>query len=52
MKQLGSTKSMITKDENGEKVLHLEINEVVLVHFSPLVIIVINKIQASCMHLF
>ena len=34
MKQLGSTKSMITKDENGEKVLHLEINEVVLVHFN------------------
>ena len=30
MKLLGTTKSKITKDENGENVLHLEIN--VLVH--------------------
>ena len=32
MKLLGSTKNKITKDKNGENVLHLEINEVVLVH--------------------
>ena len=32
MKLLGSTKSKITKDENGENVLHLEITEVVLIH--------------------
>ena len=32
MKWLGSTKSKITKDENGENVLHLEITEIVLVH--------------------
>ena len=32
MKLLGSTKSKITKDENGENLLHLEITEVVLVH--------------------
>ena len=32
MKLLGSTKSKITKDENGENVLHLEITEVVLVY--------------------
>ena len=32
MKLLGSTKSKITKDKNGENVLHLEITEVVLVH--------------------
>ena len=32
MKILESTKSKITKDKNGEKVLHLEITEVVLVH--------------------
>ena len=32
MKLLGSTKSKITKDENGENVSHLEITEVVLVH--------------------
>ena len=32
MKLLGSIKSKITKDENGENVPHLEITEVVLVH--------------------
>ena len=32
MKLLGTTKSKITKDENGENVPHLEITEVVLVH--------------------
>ena len=32
MKLLGSTKSKITKDENGENLLHLEITEVVLGH--------------------
>ena len=34
MKLLGSTKSKITKDKNGENVPHLEIVEVVLVHFN------------------
>ena len=32
LKLFGSTKSMITKDENGENVAHLEITGVVLVH--------------------
>ena len=32
MKLLGSTKSKINKDENGENVPHSEITEVVLVH--------------------
>ena len=32
MKLLGSTESKITKDKNGENVLHLEIVELVLVH--------------------
>ena len=32
MKLLGSTENKITKDKNGEKVPHLEITEVVLVH--------------------
>ena len=32
MKLLGSTKNKITKYENCENVLHLEISEVVLVH--------------------
>ena len=32
MKLLWSTKSKITKDENGENVSHLEITEVVLIH--------------------
>ena len=34
MKLLGSTKNKIAKDENGENVPHLEITEVVLVHFN------------------
>ena len=32
MKLLGSTKTKITKDKNGENVPHLEITEVVLLH--------------------
>ena len=32
MKLLGSTENEITKDKNGENVLHLEITKVVLVH--------------------
>ena len=32
MKLLGSTNNKITKDKNGEKVPHLEITEVILVH--------------------
>ena len=32
MKFLGTAKNKITKDKNGENVLHLEITEVVLVH--------------------
>ena len=32
MKLLGSTKSKITKNENGENLPYLEINEVVLIH--------------------
>ena len=34
MKLLGSIKSKITKDENGENVSHLKITEVVLIHWS------------------
>ena len=32
MKLLGSIKSLITKDENGKNVPHLEITEVLLIH--------------------
>ena len=32
IKLLGSKKSKITKDENGENMPHLEFTEVVLVH--------------------
>ena len=32
MKLLGSTKSKITKDKNGENVSHLETADVVLIH--------------------
>ena len=34
MTLLGSTESKITKDKSGENVLHLEIVELVLVHFN------------------
>ena len=34
MKLLGSTKSKIRKDENGENVPYLEITEVVLIHYN------------------
>ena len=49
MKLLGSTKSKITKDENGENLPHLDITEVVLVHCN----IVSNDYQQdseSCIH--
>ena len=42
-KLLGSTKSKITKDKNGENVPHLEITEVVLIHCN----IVSNKYQQN-----
>ena len=34
MKLLGSSKSKITKDENGEYVPYLDITKVVLIHFN------------------
>ena len=34
MKLLGSTKNKITKDKNSENVPHLEITEVILVHYN------------------
>ena len=34
MKLPGSTKSKITKYENGENVPHLEITEVILIHYN------------------
>ena len=34
MKLIRSTKSKITKNSNSENVLHLEITEVVLIHFN------------------
>ena len=34
MKLLGITKSKITKDTNGENLPHLEITEVVLMHYN------------------
>ena len=34
MKLLGSTKNKITKDQNGKKLPHLEITDVVLVHYN------------------
>ena len=34
MKLLGSTKSKITRDKNGENEPHLQITEAVLLHFN------------------
>ena len=51
MKLLGSTKSKITKDKNGQNVLQLEITEVVLTYCNILTTS-IGKIQDCCMRLF
>ena len=51
MKLIGSTKSKITKDENGENLLHLNVTEVVLVHCY----VVSNDHQQDskcCIHIF
>ena len=47
MKLLGSTKGKITKNENGENVLHLEITEIVLVNCKIITIMI-----DSCIHFF
>ena len=50
MKLLGSTKSKINKDKNGKNVPHLEVTEVVLIHYN----IVNNDYQQNsrvCIHL-
>ena len=43
MKLLGSSENKITKDRNGENKPHLEITEVILVHFH----VVNNKYQQN-----
>ena len=51
---LESTKSKVTKDENGKNLSHLETTEVVLVHCNIAnsivnnIAMIINKIQESC----
>ena len=47
MKLPESTKSKITKDENGENMANSEIMKVALVHCK-----ITNKIQGFCIHLF
>ena len=44
MKLLGNTESKITKDKNGENEPHSEIVELVLVHCSLVLIMIISKI--------
>ena len=44
MKLLGSNKSKITKDENGENVPHLVITEVILFHCNIVNNYIISKI--------
>ena len=48
MKLLGSTKSKVTKNENGENVPNLQITEVVLVHWN----IVNNNYQKNSRFLY
>ena len=47
MKLFRSTKSKMTKNENGEKIPHSQIIEAVLVHYN-----IGNNIQEGCTHLF
>ena len=51
VKLFGSTKSNMTKNENGENMPHLEINKAALV-IAILSTIIINMIQESCVDLF
>ena len=46
MKLRGSTKSKITKDENGKNVPHLKITEVILAHCN-ISTMIINIVQES-----
>ena len=48
MKLLGSSENKITKDRNGENKPHLEITEVMLVHFH----VVNNKYQQNSWFLY
>ena len=50
MELLGSNKSKITKDKNGENVPYLEITELALIHFND-VNNCHNRIQEFCIHL-
>ena len=43
MKLLGSTENKIANDKNGKNVPHLEISEVVLIHYNIVYIFVPNK---------
>ena len=51
MKLLRTTKSKITKKENGKNVPRLESNEAVSIHCN-FVDIIVNKIHEPCIHLF
>ena len=51
MKLLASTKSKITKNENGESVFRLEITETVLI-YCKLLTTIISKIKEYGIHLF
>ena len=52
MKLLGSTKSKITKDENGENIPCLKITEVLLIHFNVVNNSYIQNSMEFCIHLF
>ena len=51
IKLLRITKNNITKDKNGENMVNLEINEVILAHCNVMFLTVaISKIQEFCIH--
>ena len=50
MKLLWSTENKITKDKNDKYVPYFDITKVVLVYGN--IVIIFNKIQESCIHLF
>ena len=52
MKLLGSAKTKIAKDGNGENVFYLEITEVVLTHCNAVNNSYQQNSQESCIHLF
>ena len=50
MKLLGSTKNKITKDKNSENIPHLEITELLLVHFN--IVNIVSQQDSRVLYIF